>query len=1029
MDNTEIKFKLPGSTEKRLRDKNTPYVFARNAQKSNVYNGPLLVIGLGGSGYDALSRAKEKMVNCFKMDKKGELKGIEFLEIDTDDRDMKKCLEAPTFWGLKADEFKIFQNADIGAILRARNTGADVLPEEIAEWLDPNIPVAQIVHGAAGIRQAGRLLLHLNAVEIIDVIKEKLDKIRQSVTLSKNPVNVVIFTGIGGGTGSGVFVDIAYIVRQCIKEFSGQAFITGIMLMPDILSGDPNVDKITKENIKRNGFAALKELDHLMNLSETKDTFIQKFPGGFVVEETEEAIFDRCVLVSSMVEGRLLLPNAKEHAYNIAAEMLIDMISNSSIVSKGSNDISRRDAALTNMKNRKPANYVYTAVGGQAVYVDFDLVFNLFVKQVLDYDVNMTFTQEQVNAEVDKIWKNEQIEEAINWLVVDQNNFPVEGRDLYELYYEEINASGETEKKPVNKEYIRKNYDRKYVPTEKTERRKAYDEELKVLQRTAERLLQKLGEIYSKIESQYDDRYIDLLKNKIQVALNERKSKVEPETEQSKLQEYTKELEDYRCYFENKDRKNKKNKKKKRDIRWPSKPPKLEEVSAALSKISNEQAAIIKVEVYNNIIAELIKNIGEIFSVKDKDEKDRKISHELISFYSEARSKWNDLLKAKYDIEYSTPELNAGNSFVQESLEKLWEKNDSLIGKTSIVSRIGDVDVDFRDISVIGYINTIENIIKEEHRVLIDEAAREYRKKMTDNSLTGLYQGDTGLSPDITTGQIFEKIFEKVRISLDDIIKGLFDIEKPELKDVWKEVVKAILNHSGVLYSKKAMKDGEVFERPSYNEFMIPKNNEMLAEVCKEITGQEAEESEISNRISCMKYTQCQKIDDYIYIDELERVYNQSNSKCGLHLYENGETRWAKLPSPVYRNGKLDYIMKDRYEDSKISEKYRYVFFRALQDKLIKYSEDTKKYYIDGASLEKKLNEKKIEGYLNPGNIDICTLEYNESKNLEDYKLYCADWFVKMFYYRDLVAKALDIKFADIEDEMLKKEVYEKYES
>ena len=248
----ELKYELPSSVEKRLKDKNTPYVFSRNAQKSDIYNKPLLIIGLGGSGYDALSRAKEKMVSCFKTNSRGELEGVEFLEIDTDDRDMKKCLSNPKTGSLTENEFLIFQNADIGAILRSRDTNSDVLPEEIDEWLDPHIPVAQIVHGAAGIRQAGRLLLHLNAVEIIDVVKAKLDKIRQSVVLSKSPVNVVIFTGIGGGTGSGTFVDVSYIVRECIKQFSGQAFITGIMLMPDILSGDPNVDKITKENIKRN---------------------------------------------------------------------------------------------------------------------------------------------------------------------------------------------------------------------------------------------------------------------------------------------------------------------------------------------------------------------------------------------------------------------------------------------------------------------------------------------------------------------------------------------------------------------------------------------------------------------------------------------------------------------------------------------------------------------------------------------------------------------------------------------------------
>lgn len=1010
----ELKYELPSSVEKRLKDKNTPYVFSRNAQKSDIYNKPLLIIGLGGSGYDALSRAKEKMVSCFKTNSRGELEGVEFLEIDTDDRDMKKCLSNPKTGSLTENEFLIFQNADIGAILRSRDTNSDVLPEEIDEWLDPHIPVAQIVHGAAGIRQAGRLLLHLNAVEIIDVVKAKLDKIRQSVVLSKSPVNVVIFTGIGGGTGSGTFVDVSYIVRECIKQFSGQAFITGIMLMPDILSGDPNVDKITKENIKRNGFAALKELDHLMNLSETQDYFTQRFPGGFCVNETNEAIFDRCVLVSSMIEGRLLLPHAKEHAYNIAAEMLIDMVSNSSIVSKGSNDVSLRNTALTNNKNRKPVNYVYTAVGGQAVYIDFDMVFNLFTKKVLGYDVNMAFTPAQIDDQVEKTWIDEKIEESINELVSTRNSITIDGRNLYELFYEEIDSTGKKVKHPVNKKYIRTHYkNKKYEPTENESMRKAFEVELNELNRKAEKLLEKLNRIYAAIEPRYD-AYIDALKNRLQKALIATMETPIADSGAARLQAYMDELEALRAYSEKMSTPKKGifggKKKKPKKSRLINREPFVEEPSIELPKISSEEALTIKTNIYNAMIAELNKDIGQMFVAKHKDDS-KPVSSDLLAFYSMARSKWIDILKAKYDINYSTPEMKAGSAFVQESIETVWGNTDSLFGEESIVP-----GSKFRDVAVIAYIETIEKLLSSESISLIDEAAREYKKKMTDNTLTELYQGETGISPDITTGQIFEKSFEKVTITLDDILMTLFNLKKPELENIWRDVVRAILDHSGVLYSKKAMKDGEVFERPSYNEFMIPRGNKMLASVCRELTGQVPEESDISHRISCMKYTQCQKIDDYIYIDELESVYNHSNSKSGLHLYENKGTRWANLPSPVYRTERADYKAMKDYEDAKAAERYRYIFACAYlgDEKLIAYDASAKKLYIDESILKAKLSDEKS---LVDRKVYICTLEYNESRDASRYVEYCASWFIKMVRYRDLVAKALNISVTDITDE------------
>lgn len=988
----EIPYVLPESTKKRLNDKKTAYIFSRNAQKSRVYNKPLFVIGLGGSGFDVLSTAKEKMVNCFQTNSCGEMEGVEFLEIDTDDRDMKKVLASPYPGSLKKEEFKIFQNADIGAILRNRRTNSDVLPEEIDEWLDPDIPIAQIVHGAAGIRQAGRLLLHLNDIAIISTIKDKLNKIRESVALGASPVNVVIFTGLGGGTGSGIFIDIAYIVRECIKEFSGQAFITGILLMPDILSGDPNVDKITKENIKRNGFAALKELDHLMNLSETQDTFSQAFPSGFNIEETNEAVFDRCVLVSSMAEGRLLLPNAKAHAYNIAAEMLIDMVSNSSMVSNGSNDVNRSDAALRNMKKPKPANYVYTAIGGQSVYLDFDLVFNLFVKSVLEYDINMNFSEEEVENEVEKIWTEEGIKEEIDKLVNAKETIPVDGKGLYRI----TDSIRSEDIKIINKSYIKKNCNAEYKIRRNNDRYEAYQKDLEELDRKAQDLLDKLRDVYAGIDVRYDN-HIDKLKKRIQDALNEtnKTDSSEDNFVGKEIDNYEQEIKKFQKYF----------RKHKKHMRFGN-GPKLREPSEVLQNISKKEAEYYKTEKYREVIIYLQQEISRIFVVKHKENMNSGLSSELQDFYSAAKKIWKDMAEKKYDAEYKAPGQKAGSEFVQDSLEALWERSDSLIGKSSIVP--GN---HFRNISVSKYINIIEKNIKENYTNLIDAAAREYRKEMTDSTKTEYYQGKKGDFPDITTGMLFENSFRNLKVDLDDIIMELLEVSRPELNKMWEEVITSILDHSGVLFSKKAMKDGEVFERPSYIEFMIPKGNEVLAAVYKEQTGQNAEESEISNRISCMRYNLCYKIDDYIYIDELERVYNQSNSKSGLHLYENGNVRWEKLPSPVYRNTMADWLKQNIYEDARTAIKYRIVFSKACstEERLIQYDRNAKKMYIHCPTLQKLLNNK---GYkIELGGIEkayICTLEYNEAREEYWYPLYCAEWFVKMYRYRELVAKALE---------------------
>lgn len=991
MESAEIKYELPRCLEDKLRDRNTPYVFNRNAKKSKVYNTPLLVIGLGGSGFDVLSRAKEKLVNCFRTDSKGKLERVEFLEIDTDDRDMNRCLSRPGISSLKKDEFKIFRNADIGAILRNRNTYSDVLPKEIDQWLDPDIPVAQIVHGAAGIRQAGRLLLHLNILEIVGIIKKKLNRIREGVSLSKNPVNVVIFTGLGGGTGSGIFIDIAYIVRQCIKEFSGQAFINGVLLMPDILSGDPNIDTITRENIKRNGFAALKELDHLMNLSETGDVFAQKFPGGFEIEETDEAIFERCVLVSSMAEERTLIPDSKEHAYDIAAEMLVDMLSSSSIVSKGSNEVSQRDAALANFK-RKPSNYLYTAVGGKAVYLDFDLMFNLFAKQVLNCDINRESEPQRVEMEINRIWKEEDLESAIQNLDSGRKSVSVSGWALYELTYEEKDSTGKFIKRQVDKEYIRKNPEREYIPSLNIEAREAYERDLQIFDHRARELLIKLQGIYEDIKKTGYSSHIDTMKIKIQNELSKTCQNL-PEPKKTKLEQGTKKLEKYRIYY---DKKNKRNKK----TFIPRKLPRLQPVSEMLQEISQEEAENIRDRKYKEVIAELKKAVSEIFVTEEKSS--GHTSEELSSFHAEALGVWRRIFNAKYDPDYSTLGSNAGSDFAGEILERVWEREDSLIGKATVVP-----EEELGKISVIKYIKKGEEIF-DNH--LIHETAEKFKNELMDKTKVDFYLGKNGDFQDVSITPIFNECFQKDKTEMDCIVKALLDIDDPELRDVWKKTITAMIKLSCVLYSRKAMRDGEVFERPVYDEFMIPAGNEKLRAAWKEMTERDAEESEIGNRIAYMKYTLCHKIDDYIYIDELERVYNQTNSKSGLHLYENGRIRWCSLPSPVYRNKVSDCRVCDIYEDAKNAVKYRYVFNRALKEGVIAEDSIAKKYYIDGDKLKGNLAGKKIY---------ICTLEYTKLGQ-QEYREYCADWFVKMFRYRDMVTDALGIKADEFSGDQFK---------
>ena len=135
----------------------------------------------------------------------------------------------------------------------------DNVPDYIRSWLDFNIDPITGTDGAGGIRQCGRLLMFLN----IDRIRDAIGSAIRTMVAGKpvEALNIYMMTGIGGGTGSGTFIDLAYIIRQVATEIlPNRVTMYGYIFMPDVnLARDVTED--TRKFIQKNGYAALNELD------------------------------------------------------------------------------------------------------------------------------------------------------------------------------------------------------------------------------------------------------------------------------------------------------------------------------------------------------------------------------------------------------------------------------------------------------------------------------------------------------------------------------------------------------------------------------------------------------------------------------------------------------------------------------------------------------------------------------------------------------------------------------------------------
>lgn len=97
-----------------------------------------------------------------------------------------------------------------------------------------------------------------SAAEIIADLRMLYNEVSQGLSAANIVFHVI--AGISGGTGSGTFLDVCYLIKDAFPGTS----ILGYFFMPEV-----NADVIGDDNymlfIKQNGYAALQELDYCMS--------------------------------------------------------------------------------------------------------------------------------------------------------------------------------------------------------------------------------------------------------------------------------------------------------------------------------------------------------------------------------------------------------------------------------------------------------------------------------------------------------------------------------------------------------------------------------------------------------------------------------------------------------------------------------------------------------------------------------------------------------------------------------------------
>lgn len=266
--------------------------------KNNVVFRPTVVIGLGGTGHGTVLKLKKRFVDTY-----GSVPPIiRFLTIDTTEN--AEAAAQPTIKSdvqLDPHEQYVIQVTNPASLVGGAN-------EHIDEWWPREIPVSAIIAGAGQVRARGRLALFARAGDVIGKIRQAVDDVRnirnqkqmyidQFQVSTRAGVEVHIVSSLAGGTGSGLFLDVAFIARDVIGNDETSNF-TGVLLLPRVFTRYAGTHLV-----KSNAYGALKEIEYLSGLK-----------GGFQVNYGTRRIdvtrppFDLIYLIDSINEqGRTVM--------------------------------------------------------------------------------------------------------------------------------------------------------------------------------------------------------------------------------------------------------------------------------------------------------------------------------------------------------------------------------------------------------------------------------------------------------------------------------------------------------------------------------------------------------------------------------------------------------------------------------------------------------------------------------------------------------------------------------------------------
>lgn len=452
--------------------------------KSAATPNPTVVISLGGLGGKTLNVLKGK----FKREI-GSCDHIFFRMIDTSKKDTEEL--CTTYADGRQNPSKV-ANLDIGETIALYNSGIahmlkkENLPPTIAEWLNTELIGTELDNtGARQIRQIGRAML-ANGV-VYPVVRQKLETVILDAIGKKDPnghVDVIVIAGISGGTGSGTVVDISYMLHDIFRVAGCNDYrIAGYIFTPDVQFLVPTIQTNPgiQLNLKKNGYAALKEIDYFMNIFETNSVYRLKVGASEIV--SSKNIFNSCTLVSGYAQGGGL--NKPDQTIGRLTDQLMDMLTDISVVGDDGMPVQMSSSIMSNENamlgawfgehlERKSyhryASYKYQVLGYSSITIPRDEILaycvNKIYERVIEEFQNLSLVNKEMMGKVYNVANLRSVDQLAQYALTANPDNPINrtinGDDYSKrvivsnpnVAYEDACEAAKTEAAKINGAYL-----------------------------------------------------------------------------------------------------------------------------------------------------------------------------------------------------------------------------------------------------------------------------------------------------------------------------------------------------------------------------------------------------------------------------------------------------------------------------------------------------------------------------------------------------------------------------------------------